>query len=289
MENKTSGRYFWLWIVFAVLLASVVGNFFFQRRQSQPVDTTVQESSQVPEGKVPTSYEIIESERRAEIGDIEEATYRVTIPFDIKQAQVEPTLRKIVADINKVEPELDQFFVLMYSDKEVVKGAYDVGRAIWAYQGEYGKITPQIAKSNNRSGYSVTIDIEPNIEEYLASRNRQETINGLSTEQRKAIFKDLVSLTDKAYDIADHSELTPGQWLDRLTQELELNRQDVVSVYTENYYSLDKLETRFLPDSDLVSIPYFSMLAESIIRVKYGLSDDVFYAIKTEGFEKNWY
>jgi hypothetical protein len=289
MENKTSGRYFWLWIVFAVLLASVVGNFFFQRRQSQPVDTTVQESSQVPEGKVPTSYEIIESERHTEIGDIEEATYRVTIPFDIKQAQVEPTLRKIVADINKVEPELDQFFVLMYSDKEVVKGAYDVGRAIWAYQGEYGKITPQIAKSNNRSGYSVTIDIEPNIEEYLASRNRQETINGLSTEQRKAIFKDLVSLTDKAYDIADHSELTPGQWLDRLTQELELNRQDVVSVYTENYYSLDKLETRFLPDSDLVSIPYFSMLAESIIRVKYGLSDDVFYAIKTEGFEKNWY
>jgi hypothetical protein len=289
MKNNIMGRYFWLWIVVAVLVASIAGNLFFQRRQSQPVEATVQESSQVPRDEVPTAYEVIKVDRHLEIGNIDEATYRVTIPTDIKQLQIEPTLQKIVNDIISSEPELDQFTVFMYSDKAVVDGAYDVGRAVWAQGGEYGKITPELAKSNNRSGFTTTIDVEPNIEEYLASRNRQETINGLTTEQRKAIFKDLVSLTDKAYDTADHTDLTPGQWLDNLIQEFDLNKQDVIDTYTKDYYEVDKLNTRYLPDSNLVSIPYFSMLAESVIRVKYNLNDDVFSAIKGEGLEKNWY
>jgi hypothetical protein len=277
-------RYWWIWIIVAIIAVVV-----FTNRTQQNQLLSQQSPSEVQESELATSYEIIESERHTEMGVIEEATFKVTIPSDIKQEQVEPTLRKIVADINEAEPKLDQFFVLMYSDKSVVDYAYDIGRAVWAYQGEYGRITPEIAKSNNRSGYSITIDIEPNIEEYLVSRNREETINGLSTEQRKAIFKDLVDLTDKAYDTADHTELTPGQWLDSLVQEFDLNKQDVIDIYTKDYYEVDKLNTRFLPDSDLVAIPYFSMLAESVIRVKYSLDDDTFYAIKTEGLEQNWY
>jgi hypothetical protein len=220
--HKGVWRYWWIWISVAVIAIVV-----FTNRIQQNQSVSQQSSSEVQESELATSYEVIESERHTEMGLIEEASFKVIIPSDIKQTQVEPTLRKIVADINEAEPELDQFFVFMYSDKAVIEYGYDIGRAIWAYQGEYGRITPEIAKSNNRSGYSITIDIEPNIEEYLASRNREETINGQSTEQRKAIFKDLVDLTDKAYDTADHTELTPEQWLDSLVQEFDLNKQDV--------------------------------------------------------------
>jgi hypothetical protein len=289
MENKTSGRYFWFWIVAAVLVASIAGNLFFQRKQSQPVEATVQESSQVPRDEMPTSYEVIKVDRHFEIGNIDEATYRVTIPTDIKQSQAEPTLRKIANDIIDSEPELDQFTVFMYSDKAVVEYAYDIGRAVWAQGGEYGNITPELAKSNNRSGFLTTIDIEPNIEQYLASRNQQETINGLSTEQRKAIYKDLVDFENKGFDIAEDTNLTPKQWLDQLTQELNLDKDKVLTTFTEHYYPVEKLDERFLPDSEVLAFNTFSMLASSVVLTKHNLDYDTFSAIKAEGLEKNWY
>ena len=93
--------------------------------------------------------------------------YRIVVSPEIKENQVRPTVDKIVSDISSSDNDIDAIVLFLYSDKELINGAYDVATATWAPGGKVGNITPEIARSNNRAGYSISLTIKPDLHEYL--------------------------------------------------------------------------------------------------------------------------
>ncbi len=130
-------------------------------------------------------------------------SYRVLVSSDIKEGQVRPTVEKIVSDLSSKDNKIDSIHLLLYSDKEIVDGSYDVAMATWAPGGKLGNITPEIVKSKDRTGYEISLSIRDNLEEYLKSRAEQEDKHGLSQTERHQIFKEIIAAEDKAFKEAD--------------------------------------------------------------------------------------
>ena len=64
-------------------------------------------------------------------------------------------------------------------------------------------MTPQIASSNDRSNYSVSVTIKPDIENYLLQRNVQEEKFGFTEKQRRDFFKEMVATEQRAFVAAE--------------------------------------------------------------------------------------
>lgn len=83
--------------------------------------------------------------------------YRVVVSPDIKPEEVRPTMEKIITDVRAGDQDIDEIGIFMYSDESLTGGAWDIASAVWGVGGKFGGITPEIARSNVRSGYSITI------------------------------------------------------------------------------------------------------------------------------------
>ncbi|MGD0949107.1 MAG: DUF4429 domain-containing protein [Candidatus Binatia bacterium] len=169
--------------------------------------------------KDPTSYRIVRMENashKALVKPLSEYTLqelealpiderrfcRVVVPSTITTAQVEPTFRRIVQDITSRDPDIDELYILMYSDEALIDDVYDVGAATWAPGGKMGNVSPEIARSNSRVGYSLSIEVKPDLDAYLEARRSKEVQFGLSSDVREQIFKELVLAEDRARDEA---------------------------------------------------------------------------------------
>ena len=137
-------------------------------------------------------------------------------------------------------------------------GTYDVGRAIWAPNGEPGNVTSEIAKKNNRSGYETSYDIKENLEEYLSQREKSEDKFGFTEEERKQIFKEIVAAEDRAMNEADIKyPIKAGATLNDIEKNIDLNNE-----LTEKY--------------------------KTQVRTKYGITEDIESEIIVESFEELW-
>ncbi len=192
--------------------------------EAEPTSTPVARSE--PTG-TPVAYEIVETEDQShkaigqrslyeytlkEVARLpmdKKMRYRVVVPPDIKTNQVRPTLEELISDITSKDNDIDEISVLLYSDKELAKGAYDVAMATWAPGGRLGNVDANIARSNNRTGYELSINVVANLEKYLEQRGQSEDKFGFTEEQRRQIFKELVSAEDRALADADDSNLSP--------------------------------------------------------------------------------
>lgn len=83
--------------------------------------------------------------------------YRVVVESGITREQVESTIEKIVGDITAEDKDIDEIGIFMFDDISIVNGAWNVASGIWAPQGKFGNVTPEIARTNNRKGYDITI------------------------------------------------------------------------------------------------------------------------------------
>ena len=187
-------------------------------------------------------------------------TYRVVVPADIRQEQVRPTVEKIIAKITAEDNDIDEIRLFLYSDREIAKGPSDVARATWAPNGEEGSTTPEIARTNNRTGYKIVVEVRPDLEEYLKQRNQPEKKFGLSDEERKRVYKELVASEDKAQAEADQiypTDATRPGWRENIGKNNQMR---------------ENLEDK-----------YRARLAK-----KYGLSEKQISDIFNEGFKKNW-
>ena len=63
--------------------------------------------------------------------------YRVVVSPRITQNQVKPLVEQIIRDITAGDRDVDEITLFLYSDREVVNGAYDVARATWAPWGRW--------------------------------------------------------------------------------------------------------------------------------------------------------
>ncbi|NCB20647.1 MAG: hypothetical protein EOM88_01830 [Clostridia bacterium] len=130
--------------------------------------------------------------------------YFAVINSVIDQDIAKSTANKIILDIIVNDKDVDEIILWLYSDKDLIdSGAYDIGSVIFAPLGDLGNVNSEIALNNDKSSYKISYDIKSNLEEYLKSRNEQEEKFGFNVEERKQIFKDIVSAQDKARAEAD--------------------------------------------------------------------------------------
>lgn len=185
--------------------------------------------------------------------------YRIIVSPKIKQKEVEPTIDKIITDLTSQDPDLDEITLFLYSDESIAKnGLYDVARATWAPYGKLGNMTPEIARSNNRSSYKTTYDIKENLEQYLAKRGESEEKFGLTEEQRRTFFKEVGKAERRASDEAN-AKYPINNWEDKA----ELTRNMDYLTQQEDKYRAEVFK-------------------------KYGVTDDQYTDILTEGMAENW-
>lgn len=172
--------------------------------------------------------------------------YRVVLPSSITRKQVRPTARDIVRNITAKDPEIDEITLFLYSDKDLADGPYDIGRATWAPKGDLGNVTPRIARTNNRSTYRLSVDVNDGLNAYLEQRNKKEKRFGLSEAKRREIFKAIVAAEDRAnadakeryptdFSDPDYAEGNFSKWSDYSEVLIKKYR---VEVYRE--YGIDK-------------------------------------------------
>lgn len=126
--------------------------------------------------------------------------YRIVLSKDIKENQVKPTVEKIITKLTASDSDIDEIILWLYSDKEISNSTFDIGAAIWAPNGKLGNIDANIAKNNNRKNYRIDYQIKQNLDQYLSQKFETSDKFGLSIEERKQVFKDIVKAEDDAYN-----------------------------------------------------------------------------------------
>lgn len=179
---------------------------------------------------------------------------------EIKEAEVGPTIHRIIGNITSEDHDIDEISLLLYSDENIDR-AYDIASAIWAPYGELGHVTAQIAQTNDRSAYNLDIQIKDNLEEYLAQRGRAEEKFGFTEDERKQIFKELVAAEDRSFAEAD--EIYPINVLD-------LN------------YKNENVDKNMEKSTELAQ-----QYKEEVIQ-KYGIGFDTAAKISLEGVAEGW-
>ncbi|MFH0834072.1 MAG: hypothetical protein V2A63_01635 [Patescibacteria group bacterium] len=260
--------------------------FFFligATEDSQKVNSSLNEqiidenisSELVNEGKIdPVDFQIVSTDDYSikavgdkslsdfssqEIADLptnKRMSYRILVSPEIKENQVEPTINEIISEIISQDDETDEISLLLYSDENLVDGAYDVAMATWALQGKWGNTTPEIAEKNDRSNYRTSIQIKENLEEYLAQRGKSEDKFGFSEAERRQIFDELLAAEHRGMEEAEtiYPLAVAGNFEKNIDKEREL---------------MDKYKLE--------------------IREKYGISEDIEASITLEAVEEGWF
>jgi hypothetical protein len=243
-----------------------------QNQQNQVAETKTTQAA-------PVDYEIVESEdisikalgnkslseyTAQEISNLptnKRMAYRIVVSPEIKEEQVRPTIQKIISDITAKDDDIDEISLLLYSDKELASGAYDVAMATWAPSGKLGNVTPEIAQSNNRTTYETTIQIKENLEEYLQKRGESEDKFGFSEEERREIFKEIIFAERRATKEADKIYVVD-------ISDPNYKQENIMKNIDKNRELMDKYKAE--------------------VRNKYGITEDTEWEIVTEAIEESW-
>lgn len=180
--------------------------------------------------------------------------YFIVLGNSVNKDQVKSTVDKVIKEIKKEDPGVDEAILYLCSTEGVVShGTYDIGKAIWAPNGELGNITAKIAQNDLRDNYSLSLKIKDNLKEYLEKkRNTTETKKyGLTLKKRKKIYKALVSAEDKGIKMADKKYSIGSK---------------------EHSQAVDRLIKKY----------------KIQVRNEYGISKEVADKISWEGFKKKW-
>ena len=208
----------------------------------------------------PSNYEILEV-KNITFSFSKRMVYKILVPVTIKENQIKPTIKLIVTDITKKDKEVDELMIFLYSDKALKEDAYDVARAIWAPNGNLGEVTPKIAQTNTRTNYKTTIEKKEDLEKYLQNRNTSETEFGLSENERKAIFNEIILAEDTAMKEAE--QLYPTNIANKnFTNDNVMKKIDANARLSEKY------------KNDLIE--------------KKNINYDILNKITSEGLEKRW-
>ena len=164
----------------------------------------VENQSKKALGKKPLSqYETSEIEK---LPTNKKILYRIVLSKDVKENQVKPTVEKIITKLTSDDSDIDEIILWLYSDKEISNSTFDIGTAIWAPNGKLGNIDANIAKNNTRENYRINYEIKQNLEQYLSRKLETSDKFGLSIEERKQVFKDIVKAEDDAYNYKESEQ-----------------------------------------------------------------------------------
>ena len=170
-------------------------------------------------------------------------------------------MEAIIAGLTQHDPDIDEIHLLLYSTKDRVHDMYDIAMATWSTDGRMGGITPEIARSNNRAGYEISLTIKDNFEECLAQISKTEVKFGLSEQTRRDFYAALVRCEDQALLEAD-KHYNPA--CSNCSEYIENNVVKLSQMYN------NLLEHR------------------ARLREEYGITEEVQKEILWESYEENW-
>jgi len=264
---------FILWMLDVVMIGIVSPDSQTENNNQAPQKQVVENITVIDTDKLSVSYEIVAtkdmSHKAIGSGNLSDYSvselqrlptdkkinYKVVVDNKIKADQVNPTIAVIIKDITTKDKEVDEVIIDLYSDKAIIDTMYDVANAVWAPQGELGNVTADIAHSNDRSGYKTTITVKPNLEEYLAQKNKSEDMFGLSEAQRRQFFKEIIAAEDRAHSEADRKYSS-----------------DTLTGMTKNQEEYDRLANIY----------------RGQVGKKYGITKDQEDKIVNEALKENW-
>jgi hypothetical protein len=126
--------------------------------------------------------------------------YCVIIPRDITEEELRSTLVSIIKDKSISNPEIDEIYIAAWYDEAAVEKAICLAFAEWCPDGEWGSAAGDIAESNNRQSYLINFNLNTEIKE-------EQIKYGLTEQERKQVFYDLVALQDKiSFDDPDYDK-----------------------------------------------------------------------------------
>ena len=189
-------------------------------------------------------------------------SYRVVVGTSITLGQVRPTVEAIIAGLTQHDPDIDEIHLLLYSTKDRVHDMYDIAMATWSTDGRMGGITPEIARSNNRSGYEISLTVKENFEECLAQISKTEVQFGLSEQTRREFHAALVRCQDQALLEADKHYTVACS---NCPEYIENNVMKLSQMYND---LLENCAPR--------------------LREEYGITEEVQKEILWESYEENW-
>lgn len=202
-------------------------------------------------------YQIVEIEDSS-VGVVQRKIYRIAVSRRIKEWQVKPTVEQIIAEIVTKDSNLDEIALFIYSDAKSATGPGDVASADWAPNGKWGTTSPEIAQSNDRTNYRITVQVMPKLEQFLTRKYAHETRSGMSDGKRHLIFQECIKAERKATADTD-SALPP-----------------------ENVKVLEDIQARAKLSEELHE------KYEAQVRRRFGISEKEQSDIKSEGLNKDW-
>lgn len=176
---------------------------------------------------------------------------RLAVTSDFNAGELEIVINDFINKIVSIDQDIDELNIYLYSDKSLFNGAYDIAMATWLPR--TGEVNGDIAKSNSRSNYEIKITARENLKEFLLQRNIEEEKFGISHDDRKNIYSELVRAEMRAREDAD--KMFPANT--SVEKNVEKNTE-LLKKY--------KME----------------------IRKKYKISEDIEWEIIDEGLKKGW-
>jgi len=173
-SEKQSKLNVWFWaagIIIFIIIAIILGN---NKTTSQLLSSTENKTNQISKTEIPKEilYKIFSTEdlsmkalgnkllsqySTSEIQDLpmdKRFSYDVLVARNISEADLLKVAEKVVSDTRKKDNDIDELILNFYDDE---KEKTPTGKATWAPNGEWGLVSPEIARSNSRSLYKIEL------------------------------------------------------------------------------------------------------------------------------------
>jgi tetratricopeptide (TPR) repeat protein len=116
--------------------------------------------------------------------------YCVVIPRDITEEELKSTLANVIKTKSYQNLSIDEIYIAAWYDLESVEKEVCLARAEWCPEGRWEQMPPIIAENDIRDSYLIKFYFNSPIEQ-------QQVKYGLTEQQRKQAFYDMVVLEDK--------------------------------------------------------------------------------------------
>lgn len=199
--------------------------------------------------------------------------FKIVLSKDFRIKQIDNTVNRILIDLTKDNPDLDEIILWFYSSNEMIGNPYDIGSVIWAPNGKLGEVNPHIALNNDRSNYKISKNITNNLDSYLEQKHKNETKFGLTEQERKNIYEEIVASERKVEKIKREKE---DKVLNRLTSKYGKFNDEARNILKKELTRIEKeIEPEYIKE-------------KKIILDKYNISKDQEELIIKEAFDENW-
>lgn len=213
------------------------------------------------------------SQELENLPDNKKMIFKIVMSKEFRKKQLDNTINKILIDLTKKNPDLDEIVLWLYSSKEMIGNPYDIGSVIWAPNGKLGGVDPHIALNNDRTSYKITKNINDNLDSYLEQKHKNETKFGFSEQERKKIYKEIANS-------------------ERIVEKIKIKKEDKVLDKLVSKYGKLNDEAREILKKEMARIekeiePEY-IKQKQLVLDKYNLTKEQEELIIKEANEENW-